>query len=711
MSISDNYAPDISLGNGVTTQFSGNWKVLNADYFKAALQSVATGIQTPLVQGSDYTLTFDDDGYEIDLAVAPSSAYYVVRYREVTLDQTDPYRTSKGFQGKVVEDSFDKLTSIDQDQQDQIDRSLKFQVGSSAAGYTIENPIDGRSLKWDVPNNRIINSETDVDEIVSYVTEAAAAASSSASAAAASAAAATAYSVGWLKQTVTVNPATGQNQAYFNDMVSLKVPDTTGTLVERIRVLRDGRIGIGVPNDHLAGTFPAIGIDLDIHRDYDADGITERAPSMRLDHAFGGAPTYRTDAWPVISGSTLGQFVAAFDGNEVGRIGWTAPSDSIPAGTDHINKYDGRRNTAGNFDHANFIIQTRIDRSVGLTTALIIDKYGNMAVGNTTPAHALSLYRADGNVTKLQISQNTRRDWTIGMAASSGELLITDESASKVLAQFATAGHVSLGGASSAEALRAVYTASAVNYLSVTGGTAGNRVTALADGSDTNIGLALGSKGTGNVDILGSGGTVQSRFTSTALAVNYLQFAAGTTGNRVSMIANGSDTNVNLALSSRGTGTIDLMTGSLARVGIRLVDTASSVNWFEVVPSATGSRVNIKANGSDTNVPIGLSSKGTGVLDLLTNNATVVGTRIAHVASAVNYLQISPAVAASPVKLEAVGTDTNIDLLLTPKGTGLVRTAYASTAATTPASFSAARALAINAGGTTVFVPCATALW
>lgn len=171
MAISDNYAPDISLGNGVTTQFSGNWKVLNADYFKAALQSVATGIQTPLNQGSDYTLVFDDDGYEITLAVAPTSANYVVRYREVALDQTDPYRTSKGFQGKVIEDSFDKLTAIDQDQQDQIDRSLKFQVGSSAAGYTIEDPIDGRSLKWDVPNNRIINSESDVDEVVAEVTE------------------------------------------------------------------------------------------------------------------------------------------------------------------------------------------------------------------------------------------------------------------------------------------------------------------------------------------------------------------------------------------------------------------------------------------------------------------------------------------------------------------------------------------------------------
>lgn len=164
MAISDNYSPDISLGNGVTTQFSGSWKVLNADYFKAALQSVATGLQTPLVQGSDYTLEFDDDGYEITMTVAPTSDNYIVRYREVTVDQTDPYRTSKGFQGKVIEDSFDKLTAIDQDQQDQIDRSLKFQVGSPSAGYTIEDPINGRALKWDTVNQRLINSDADPDQ-------------------------------------------------------------------------------------------------------------------------------------------------------------------------------------------------------------------------------------------------------------------------------------------------------------------------------------------------------------------------------------------------------------------------------------------------------------------------------------------------------------------------------------------------------------------
>lgn len=170
MSLSDNYQPDVSIGNGVTLIYTGSWKVFNSAYFVAQLQEIATGVITDLTLGADFTLTFNEAGYEMTLLIAaPDSDYYIMRSRNVELSQTNPYRTSKGFQGRVVEDSFDKLTAIDQDQQDQIDRAMKFQVGSQFAGIIIEDPIDGRSLKWDVPNNKIINSDTDVDAIVSVV--------------------------------------------------------------------------------------------------------------------------------------------------------------------------------------------------------------------------------------------------------------------------------------------------------------------------------------------------------------------------------------------------------------------------------------------------------------------------------------------------------------------------------------------------------------
>jgi len=131
MAISDNYSPDISYGNGVTTVFTGTWKVLNEDYFNCKLRNVSTGAEELLSNGSDYTLTFDDSGYQVTLTSAPSNEYQVIRYRSVSMDQSSPYKTSKGFQGAVIENSFDKITAIAQDMQDTVSRSLVRDIASN----------------------------------------------------------------------------------------------------------------------------------------------------------------------------------------------------------------------------------------------------------------------------------------------------------------------------------------------------------------------------------------------------------------------------------------------------------------------------------------------------------------------------------------------------------------------------------------------------
>src|SRR5690242_15130947 len=113
MAISDNYVPVKELGNGVTTQFSGSWAVLVASYIRVYLEDVTTGVQTLQTLTTDYGLVFDDSGFTVTFNVAPTSANYVVIGRSVEIDQTDPYKTSKGFQGAVIENSFDKLTAID----------------------------------------------------------------------------------------------------------------------------------------------------------------------------------------------------------------------------------------------------------------------------------------------------------------------------------------------------------------------------------------------------------------------------------------------------------------------------------------------------------------------------------------------------------------------------------------------------------------------
>ena len=168
MAISNNYVPLKELGNGSTVEFSDTWQILSASYIRVFLEDVTTGVQTPVDAGGagdEYVLTsFDSGGFIVTFNTAPTSANYVVITRDVAEDQTSPYSTSKGFQGLTLENSLDKLTAIDQDQSNDIGRSLKFQLGSTATG-SLPDPVDDLFLGWDGAAGAVKNSVKTITEV------------------------------------------------------------------------------------------------------------------------------------------------------------------------------------------------------------------------------------------------------------------------------------------------------------------------------------------------------------------------------------------------------------------------------------------------------------------------------------------------------------------------------------------------------------------
>jgi len=130
--------------------------------------------------------------------------------------------------------------------------------------------------------------------------------------------------------------------------------------------------------------------------------------------------------------------------------------------------------------------------------------------------------------------------------------------------------------------------------------------------------------------------------------------------------------NIPLQFSSSGTGALNFYTNTLAQEQLRVAHTASAVNYVQVTGSATGGVPLILAQGSDTNVNIATASKGTGYLAFRTNTSTEQF-RVYNTTSAVNRIEITGSIASSAPLIKSEGTDTNIDLALTPKGTGLVR--------------------------------------
>jgi hypothetical protein len=80
--------------------------------------------------------------------------------------------------------------------------------------------------------------------------------------------------------------------------------------------------------------------------------------------------------------------------------------------------------------------------------------------------------------------------------------------------------------------------------------------------------------------------------------------------------------------------------------------------------------------------------------------------------SVVNYVRATGNVASSPPSLSAQGSDTNIDLRLSGKGTGMIDIfGTAATTATAPSSFSATHRVQIKVNGTAYWLPVSSSAW
>lgn len=225
-------------------------------------------------------------------------------------------------------------------------------------------------------------------------------------------------------------------------------------------------------------------------------------------------------------------------------------------------------------------------------------------------------------------------------------------------------------------------------------------------GSDTNDSIILKGKGTG-VPILQDGaGNSELTFVKTASAVDNVQITNGAAGSPgiVKVSGVGTDADIAMVLEGKGTGAVKLgqaTASGIVNVGdapiqdsaslneISFVKTSTAVNNLQVTNAATGSGPSLIAVGTDTNIPITIAGTLTGAVKL--GQATSVGVQLladqpildssankfltfVKTSTAVDNVQITNAATAGHiVDLAAVGTDSNISMTLTSKGTGSVQ--------------------------------------
>jgi hypothetical protein len=139
------------------------------------------------------------------------------------------------------------------------------------------------------------------------------------------------------------------------------------------------------------------------------------------------------------------------------------------------------------------------------------------------------------------------------------------------------------------------------------------------------------------------------------------------------LIAQGNATAI-LKLGCNGAGRIELNTNGTGETNqMRIAHTASAVNYVQVTGSATATQPVISAQGSDASVGLRLQWKGQANMFFTSGAGAYTQFRLLGANNAVNNLAVTGTVAGSAPFLSAEGTDTDIDLALTPKGAGLIR--------------------------------------
>lgn len=166
----------------------------------------------------------------------------------------------------------------------------------------------------------------------------------------------------------------------------------------------------------------------------------------------------------------------------------------------------------------------------------------------------------------------------------------------------------------------------------------------------------------------------QARIIDTASPTLYVQLTGGQSGvTRPSIGVAGTGASGLNIFNSGGQPIYLATSGAASNVQFVVAHTGSTVNYVQVTGANTGNRPTISAQGSDSAVGLNIVSKSNGTIAFYTNTNTLQAA-INHVASAVNYINMTGANTGNAPSYGVLGTDADINVALTPKGAGNVTT-------------------------------------
>jgi len=221
MSLSSDTSRNDYVGNGNVNEYSYTFKIFEETDLVAVVRDT-DGVETPLVRTNDFTvagagdagggsITLVDSGQAwLDVDGNLLSGYVLTLLRVLTIEQETDLRNQGEYYPEDVENQFDKGIAIAQQQQDQIDRSMKLPQTVSAEDFDPTLPADIVGASAKVPSfNDAGDGFRPASEWPSVTDIAQAAANATAAAASAAAAASSAVDA----QTAENNAETAETNA------------------------------------------------------------------------------------------------------------------------------------------------------------------------------------------------------------------------------------------------------------------------------------------------------------------------------------------------------------------------------------------------------------------------------------------------------------------------------------------------------------------
>ncbi len=137
--------------NGANRTFDYTWEITETGAMVVILVD-STGSELVLTETTHYEVTGAGvaTGGTVTTVEAYASGNKILLIRDEVIEQETDYIENDPFHAETHEDALDKLTMIDQDQEEEFDRTLRVSRSSSVSGGDLElTPVASRVLGWD----------------------------------------------------------------------------------------------------------------------------------------------------------------------------------------------------------------------------------------------------------------------------------------------------------------------------------------------------------------------------------------------------------------------------------------------------------------------------------------------------------------------------------------------------------------------------------